>query len=76
MMHERLNVWSVSELRGVWPPLATDDRREGFILLSQGDAEECFLSVNALDQAELLLALPPVNVACGWTLMGWTAPLT
>jgi hypothetical protein len=34
MMHERLNAWSVSELREAWPLLAPDDRREGFILCS------------------------------------------
>jgi magnesium transporter len=59
MVHERLHAWSGSELREAWPLLAPDDRREGFLLLSRGEAEGCFLSLNASDQAELLLALPP-----------------
>lgn len=38
MVHERLHAWSVSELREAWPLLAPDDRREGFFLLSRGEA--------------------------------------
>ena len=52
------NELSQIELQDAWPLLLTGDRLEGFKLLAQADADDFFLSLNALDQAELLLTLP------------------
>jgi magnesium transporter len=49
---------SYEELQEAWPLLSPDDRLAGFKLLVQADADDFFLSLNARDQAELLLALP------------------
>jgi magnesium transporter len=52
------NDLSYAELLEAWPLLSPDERLEGFKLLAQADADDFFLSLNARDQAELLLALP------------------
>jgi magnesium transporter len=49
---------SYEELQEAWPLLSPDDRLAGFKLLVQADADDFFLSLNARDQAELLLVLP------------------
>ncbi len=46
------------ELYEAWPLISSDDRREGFLLLSHGDAEDLFDAIDARDQAELILDLP------------------
>src|SRR5205085_3641898 len=48
-----------SELREAWSVLAQEDRLSGFLLLPRVDAEDFFMALSALDQAELLLQLPP-----------------
>jgi magnesium transporter len=57
-MNTMQNELSYEELQEAWPLLLPDDRLEGFRLLARTDAEDFFLSLNARDQAELLLALP------------------
>ena len=52
------NDLSYAELLEAWPLLSPDEQLEGFKLLAQADADDFFLSLNARDQAELLLALP------------------
>jgi magnesium transporter len=52
------NELSQTDLQGAWPLLAPDERLEAFRLLARADADDFFLSLSALDQAELLLALP------------------
>src|SRR6266508_325355 len=52
------NELSQTELQDAWPLLLPGDRLEGFKLLAQADADDFFLSLNARDQAGLLLALP------------------
>ncbi len=47
-----------TELYDAWPLLSPADRLEGFKLLSRAEAEELFLSLNAMDQVALLLELP------------------
>jgi len=49
---------SDSELLEAWPVLSTEDRVEGFEILSREQAERIFDQLSARDQAELLLALP------------------
>src|SRR5215510_4168707 len=49
---------SYAEIQDAWPLLLPSERLEGFKLLAQADADDFFLSLNARDQAELLLALP------------------
>ena len=49
---------SYEELQDAWPLLVPSERLEAFRLLAQADADDFFLSLNARDQAELLLTLP------------------
>ena len=49
---------SSSEVQEAWPALSPDERLQHFDQLPHADAEEFFLSLNAFDQAALLLALP------------------
>ncbi len=49
------------ELREAWPLLDDADRREGFSLLSRVDAEELFNDLEAREQFDLLLTLPPAE---------------
>lgn len=49
---------SANELLEAWPVLSDPERSEGFAMLSRVDAETVFDSIEALDQAELLLAMP------------------
>lgn len=46
------------ELYEAWPLISSDDQREGFLMLSHGDAEDLFDAIGARDQAELILSLP------------------
>jgi len=46
------------ELHDAWPLLSTADRVEGFRMLSQVEAEELFDTLDARDQAELVIELP------------------
>jgi magnesium transporter len=48
---------SIDEIREIWPLLAHPDRIEGFALLPRDEAEEFFFSMNARDQAEIILGL-------------------
>src|SRR5262249_20696266 len=45
------------ELIEAWPLLSDEDRVQGFSLLSRGEAEELFHSLEARDQGALLMAL-------------------
>lgn len=49
---------STNELHEAWPLLSLEERVDGFSLLSPGEAEEQFNTLDAREQAELLLALP------------------
>jgi magnesium transporter len=49
---------SYEDLLAAWPLLLPRERLEAFRLLAQADADDFFLSLNARDQAELLLTLP------------------
>ena len=49
---------ALNELRDAWPLLSTEDRQQGFALLSRAAAEELFDSLETVHQADLLLALP------------------
>jgi magnesium transporter len=51
-------VLSLEELYEAWPALSSEERLDGFTLLSRGDSEELFSELEARDQAELLLSLP------------------
>jgi len=53
--HERL---TAAELHEAWPALSPEERVEGFSVLAREDAEDCFLALSTLDQAQLLLGLP------------------
>ncbi|MBL8881027.1 MAG: hypothetical protein JNG88_18075, partial [Phycisphaerales bacterium] len=44
-----------SELLDAWPLLSAEDRIEGFRLLPRDEAEELFLALDSMDQADLLL---------------------
>lgn len=50
---------SYTELHEAWPLLSTDDRVEGFSLLSREDSEQLFDMLDAREQCDLILALPP-----------------
>lgn len=52
------NELSQAELQDAWPLLLPGNQLEDFRLLAQADADDFFLSLNARNQAELLLALP------------------
>ncbi|MBM4358902.1 MAG: magnesium transporter [Deltaproteobacteria bacterium] len=49
---------SADELREVWAALAGDERLEGFLLLPREDAEDLFLSLTPLEQAQLVTSVP------------------
>jgi len=49
---------SAEELHHAWLALSTQERLEGFHGLVRGDADDFFLDLDAVDQAELLEALP------------------
>ena len=51
----------VAELREAWRILDTQERVDGFRLLSPTEGEEFFLELSALDQFELLSALTPAE---------------
>jgi magnesium transporter len=57
-MHTPQTVLSYEDLLEAWSLLSPEERLEGFRLLAPDDADDFFLSLNARDQAELLLALP------------------
>jgi len=57
-MHTPQTVLSYEDLLEAWSLLSPEERIEGFRLLAPEDADDFFLSLNARDQAELLLALP------------------
>ena len=50
---------SYDELHDAWPLLSTSDRVEGFTLLSREESEELFDTLDAREQVDLILALPP-----------------
>ena len=50
---------SYTELHEVWPLLSTGDRVEGFCLLSREESEELFDMLDAREQCDLILTLPP-----------------
>src|SRR5262245_39389367 len=50
---------TAGELREIWMILSSEERVTGFKLLARTDADDFFLELAALDQAQLLLALPP-----------------
>ncbi len=50
---------SYHELNDAWPLLSAGDRVEGFTLLSRGESEDLFDILDAREQAELILDLPP-----------------
>jgi magnesium transporter len=52
------NDLSYTELQDAWPLLSPSERLEGFRLVASADADDFFLSLDARDQAELLLTLP------------------
>jgi magnesium transporter len=52
------NQLSVEELRDAWPALAADERAEGFRLLPPDNADEFFLTLAPLGQAQILGAMP------------------
>ncbi|HKE15697.1 MAG TPA: magnesium transporter [Kofleriaceae bacterium] len=56
---------SPSELRDIWSILLHDDRVAGFAMMARPDAEDFFLVLPAIDQAELLLSLP-LNEQRSW----------
>ncbi len=51
-------VLNAAELRDIWPMLVPEERVGGFRSLLRDESEEFFLESSALDQGELLLALP------------------
>lgn len=52
---------SATDLRDAWPVLDAEARIEGFRYLTSAEAEEFFLELGALDRAQLILGLPPVE---------------
>ncbi len=53
------DVLTVDELQEAWPILSPEDRVDGFRMLPQAEAHDFFLSLTALDQAQILLVIPP-----------------
>ncbi len=51
-------VLSYTELLEAWPALSLDEKLEGFTLLTRGDAEELFHSLDTRDQHDLISHLP------------------
>ncbi|HEV7669128.1 MAG TPA: magnesium transporter [Thermoanaerobaculia bacterium] len=60
-MPETVQQLSAEELEEAWQILATEDRVEGFALLTREEAEEFLLNLSPYEQAELLAALPLVE---------------
>ncbi len=50
-----------AELLDAWPLLDREEKVEGFRLLSPAEAEDFFLGLDALPQADLLAGLPPAE---------------
>jgi magnesium transporter len=50
--------YTLEDLRDAWPVLKHHERAQAFSTLPRDQAEECFYSLNARDQAQLLLDLP------------------
>jgi magnesium transporter len=48
---------SVDELRDAWPVLDVGERLDGLRLLPREDAEEFFIGLHAMDQADVVLAM-------------------
>ena len=51
------------DLRDIWIGLSADERLDGFGLLAKSDAEDFFLALPARDMDEVVLGLPPDDVA-------------
>lgn len=49
---------SIAELRDIWPLLTPPDRTEAFAQQPRDEAEDFFFSLDARDQAQLVLSLP------------------
>ncbi len=49
---------SPEELREAWPLLSTQERIDGFTMLSRAEAEEFFFALSPADQAEIVMNLP------------------
>jgi magnesium transporter len=64
-VHETREALSGSELQETWPSLTPGARFEAFKALSRAEGEDFFWNLGALDQVELLLALPAVERR-GW----------
>src|SRR5947207_13056004 len=52
---------SPEDLADGWPSFSTEERLEGFRLLDREAAGEFFLSLSALDQADLILSMSPAE---------------
>lgn len=50
---------NIEELRDAWPALDSETRVEGFLQLSRSEADEFFVSLNPLGQAQIIQQLPP-----------------
>ncbi|MCA9528543.1 MAG: magnesium transporter [Myxococcales bacterium] len=55
---EQIRPLSADDLRDAWPALASDERVEGFVLLDPVEAEDFFLSLSTLGQAQIIEGLP------------------
>ena len=66
--HVQVETVDADELREAWSVLAREDRFEGFRLLPRVEAEDFFMALSALDQAELLVQLP-VDQRRSWIRM-------
>ncbi len=49
---------SAEELNDAWPALSADERAEGFLMLRRQEANDFFLNLSPLGQAQVLLGLP------------------
>ena len=52
------NMVEEAELRDAWPALSSEERLEGFLLLSAGAQEDLFTSLDASEQLQLLALFP------------------
>jgi magnesium transporter len=48
---------SAEELNDAWPALSADERAEGFVMLPREEADDFFLNLSPLGQAQILLGL-------------------
>jgi len=55
---EKEELLEAEDLRDAWSLLVPEDRLESFRALERTDAEDLFLSLSSLDQAQLLLLIP------------------